>query len=171
MAGIAITNEAQLLNMFQSVAKEVIRESSNRILDMLIKYIYKYTYEYGGDNVEYYDGSGTPTYEFVESWFVNKMTGTANRVASQVMQDWMSMSYDPDTYLHGSKYTGDVRKELADILNVDGVSAGDFSGYENSKVRRAYFDILLKDLNDGEMIKIFDEEFAKFGFRRGIIII
>lgn len=165
-----IVNDMQLKKMLNMVGLEVIRLASGRVHMMLLEYIMKYTYEYGGDNVSYYDETGKPTYEFLDSWFVNKLKINSDIIAAKVMQDWQSMSYDPDTYLHGSSYTGDVRKELANILNVDGISAGDFSGYPNSKVRRAYFDILLKDLNDGEMIKIFDEEFAKFGFFRNRII-
>jgi len=166
-----IHNDFELQAYLNSVANQVINIVTGKVHMMLVEYIMKYTYEYGGlPNMDYYDESGYPTYEFMDSWFSEKIKTTLDSVIYRVAQDWQGMSYDPDTFLHGSKYTGDVRKQLADILNVDGVSGGDFSGGENSKPRRAYFNLLLKDLNDGEMFKMLDEEFAKFGFFRRTII-
>jgi len=155
---MAIKNNAELLKAFSGIIREIVRKV---ILDMLYKLqddIDEYTY---GQlpNIDYYNGSGYPTYQFKEAFTFSNIEQKLNNFMSELYYNWQSMDYDGATGLHGNPYDGDLRQQLADILNTD---------YDINKPRQPYWDIFINDMFDGGGIeKLFDkytrEEFGKMG--------
>jgi hypothetical protein len=142
------TTPQQYKLAIERILQNVINEIADEILEKLKKNIITYTYEYDYfPNVSYADGNGKPTYEFLDSWFIDKAKTIANQIVGEIFHDPMSMS-EPSAsqpYVHGNYRQGiDRRTFLADILNVSGVdSENDFGG----KSRQPYFDITINWLN------------------------
>ena len=119
--------------------------------------ITKYTY---GQlpNVDYYDGSGYPTYQFLDAFTFTNIEQKLNNFVSELYYNWQSMDYDGATGLHGNPYDGDLREQLAGILNTDS---------DINKPRKPYWDIFITDMFDGGIEKLFDKytksEFGKLG--------
>jgi len=162
---MAIKNNLDLTKIFSDIVATVIHETCRDIQELLVNNIDEYTYRYGGlPNANYYNGSGTPTWQFLEAFRLSGSEKKLNTIVQSIFYDWQSMEYDSETFLHGSPYNGDMRKALAEVLNVDG-STG-FS----SKQRKPYWDITIKQLFDeGKLIKFLDqhmkENFAKVGLQ------
>lgn len=132
----------------EKILQNVINEIADEILEKLKQNIITYTYEYDYfPNKIYANGSGEPTYEFLDSWFVDKASIIANQIVGEIFHNPMSMSAPSASqpYVHGNYRQGtDRRTRLADILNVSGVdSENDFGG----KLRQPYFDKTIEWLN------------------------
>jgi hypothetical protein len=156
-----ITNSAQMMTMMSDVASNVIRDVSGDMLQVLYDDIMKYTYD-PLPNAYYWKGSGMPTFQFMEAFQLSNIQKNLNEIVSELFYNWESMEYDPDTYLHSSPFSGDMRERLADILNVDGST-----GFSN-KIRHPYWNNFIKEMfNEGGLEKLFDkymvEEFKKVG--------
>jgi hypothetical protein len=155
---MAIKNNAELLKAFSGIIREIVKKV---ILDMLYKLqddIDEYTY---GQlpNIDYYNGSGYPTYQFKDAFIFNDVEQKLNNFVSELYYNWQSMDYDANTYLHGNPYDGDLRQQLADILNTDS---------DINKPRKPYWDIFITDMFDkGGIEKLFDKytksEFGNLG--------
>ena len=158
-------NNAELTAMLMPIASNVIKSASLDMIEMLANDIMEYTYEFGGlPNAYYYNGSGMPTFQFLEAFKLTDIEKNMNQAATKIFYDWAGMDYDPTTYLHGNPFSGDVREQLADILNIDGEAGW------MTKARKPYWDIFIKQiLDDGGAEKLFDrymsEEFGKIGIR------
>jgi hypothetical protein len=161
-----IKNNNQLVKLFSTIATAIIFQVSEEVLEILRKNIEDYTY---GElpNIEYYDGTGKPTYQFLNAFEFTKIKKQLNTVLTELWYDWMSMEYDGETWLHG--YPGeDNRQTLADILNVD-----DYLGFSShGKPRKPYWDITINELfNGGRLEKLFDD-YTEFEFKkRGIKVV
>lgn len=156
-----IKNDMQMITMLGGIASKVIFKVSGDMLEVLANYIMKETY---GDlpNIFYYNGSGMPTFQFLEAFKLTNVQQKLNEIVTELYYSWQSMDYDADTFLHGSPYNGDMREKLAEILNVDGST-----GFSN-KIRQPYWDDFIIDMFDrGGLTKLFDkymkEEFGKVG--------
>jgi len=172
MAGFVIRQKGDFVKLMNPILSKVINNMEKDIRSILREYITKYVYDYGTTmnadsysdddneyptepsklNRVYWNGTGMPTYEFLNAWIWEKVSSNVSSITTRLFNDPTLMRYDPETYLHGSNSTGDMRKELANILNVDGVSSGDFP----LKERKPYWDYLIEDLFDkGLMDAIF----------------
>lgn len=157
----------------QDIAEEVIEQVSFDLAKLLVDYIdmFVYKYEYF-PNQTYYKGSGKPTYEFRKAWKISKIKPTVKGITQEIYYDWQSMSYDPDTWKHGSNVPGwpqDAREQLADWLNVTGYTSGlSLNGTRPlSKLRMPYFDIWTEKLFDkNEIRNRLDKEFKSYGIVR-----
>jgi hypothetical protein len=160
-------SEYAIRKVVMQIAGEVIMLLTNDVIGKIHANIDKYTYEYGGlPNKIYYNGNRYPTYEFKNA-FQNEIKITAAKVASEIFYNWQGMSFDPDTWLHGTKNeeTGaieDNRELLAQILNQD-IQAGFMT-----KARKPYWDITIDELfNQGELSQMCEkyvvETCAKYG--------
>lgn len=155
-----IKNNDELLKVFSGTIREIVRKV---ILDMLYKLqedIDEYTY---GQlpNQQYYKYGGNPgypTFQFKEAFTFSNIEQKLNNFVSELYYNWQSMDYDGATGLHGNLYDGDLREQLADILNTD---------YDINKPRQPYWDIFITDMFDGGIEKLFDKytksEFGKVG--------
>jgi len=149
------------MTAIKKASANVVHIVSDEMLGVLADDIMKYTYT-DVHNEDYWNGSGVPTYEFLMAFKLTNVEQKLNEIVTELYYDWQSMDYDPDTYLHGTPWGGDMRERLAEILNVDGVT-----GFSN-KSRKPYWDIFIKQMfDDGGIKKLFDkymkEEFAKIG--------
>jgi hypothetical protein len=156
-----ITNSAQMMTMMSDVASNVIKRVSAVMLNDLKERIWEDTYM-PLPNIWYYNDTKTPTSQFKNAFKFDDIQQNLNEVVTELFYDWASMSYDPETYLHGSPSGGDMREQLAEILNVDGTTG--FS----SKMRKPYWDNFIKEMFDeGGLEKLFDmymkDEFKKVG--------
>lgn len=155
-----IKNNTMLVKMLSKVASEVIFQVSSDMLEVLANDIMEYTYGVL-PNAYYYNGTGMPTFQFLEAFKLSDVQQKMNEIVTELYYDWQTMDYDPSTYLHGTTWSGDLRQELADILNVSG-----YTGFSN-KDREPYWDIFIQDMFSGGLEKLFDkytkQEFKKFG--------
>jgi len=175
MAIIKIKNVGDFQRFGLPIVSTVLEEVQKKVRIILLDNITKYTYEFGRPdgsemfdmlNISYHDETGKPTFEFYLSWEWQILSSTTDRIVRELFSNSDAMTFDPATFLHGSEETGDVRDKLPAILNVDGVSAGDFSDRPHAKVRKPYWDITIDELfNQGRLKEIVDEEFAKFGIK------
>jgi hypothetical protein len=108
---MAIENDAQLYSTTSLIINEAMEYVMQKMYDMYKDLIDEIVY-----NTEYpvlYDR----TYEFAESW---QKDVQQNGMGAQgtITQDYSLMSFDPDTYTHGSEYYSpeDVRPFLANII-------------------------------------------------------
>ena len=155
-----IKNNDELLKAFSWIVREIVRKVMLDMLKELEDDINKYTY---GQlpNVDYYDGSGYPTFQFLDAFTFTNVENKLNTFVSELYYNWQTMDYDGATGLHGNPYDGDLRHQLADILNTD---------YDINKPRQPYWDIFITDMFDGGGIeKLFDKytksEFGKAGIQ------
>ena len=153
-----IKNDEELLKVFSGTIREIIRRVVLDILYVLQDYIIEYTY---GElpNYIYYNKTGYPTYQFLDAFTFSNIKQKLNNFISKLYYDWQTMDYDPDTLLHGDRESGDLRQELADILNTD---------IDLNKPRSPYWDIFIADMFDKHGIEnLFDKytklEFGKLG--------
>lgn len=155
---MSIKNNAELVKAFSGTIREIVRKVVLEMLKELEEDIDKYTY---GQlpNAYYYDGTGYPTFQFLDAFTFTNIEQKLNSFISELYYNWQSMDYDGATGLHGNPYDGDLRERLADILNTD---------YDLNKPRKPYWDIFITDMFDGGGIeKLFDKytksEFGKLG--------
>lgn len=159
-----ITNDIEMATMLSNIASKVIEKVSKDMLFILKEYINDETYD-PLPNAYYYNGSGKPTFQFREAFEFTQIENKIKQVVTELFYNWQEMSYDPDTFLHGSPWNGDMRQQLADILNVDG-STG-FS----TKIRKPYWDDYIKEMFDQNgLTKLFDVYMRQEFGKQGIII-
>jgi hypothetical protein len=156
-----IANSSDLIRVLNPLLSKVVSNVEGQVRTLLREYIVKYTYQWdtevqfqinpgeddavesGTINRYYFDKTGVPTYQFLNAWVWEKLSSRLNIVSSRLFNDPTLMAYDPSKYLHGSEETGDVRSEMADILNIAGGNKGDFP---NKKQRMPYWDLLIEEL-------------------------
>lgn len=161
-----ITNSTQLKTVLKKIAKDAINEVAPEVLGRLQNNIIDYTYAFDPDpRTWYYNKTGEPTYEFLNAFIWRRMREMPHEISKELYYNWESMRYDAATYLHGSEEFGDVRKYLADILNVDGVDS--FNNW-GGRLRAPYWDITIVDLfssSEGmsELNTLFTKALMKFG--------
>lgn len=162
MANILIDNPAKLKIELGNIAEEVITSVSKGISNLLRERIMKDVYEYDYyPNKYYYNKKGIPTFQFLNSFTWEKIDKSVAQITRKLFYNWASLKLDEKTFLHGSPQQGDMRQQLADILNVEGYDSGIFGG----KLRQPYWDNLIQELfDDGGLDFLFSKELKKYGF-------
>jgi hypothetical protein len=158
-----IPNDSVLVGVLNSIASDVINTVSDKILIQLKNDIERDVYLFGGfPNRFYYMGMGIPTFQFEKSWKWDVIKQDLMSTVKTLFEDYMSMVFEPQNYLHGSELGGDRRSELADDLNVSGIAKNsDFPGKE----RAPYWDNFIREMFDeGQIDAWFSEELSKLGF-------
>jgi hypothetical protein len=81
-------------------------------------YVRKFVYGSHGKNVSYHDGSGKPTMEFYNSWEWTQIRKLTDSLVTELWYNPANMSFDMDTFLHGSRYSSpnDIGENLPAIL-------------------------------------------------------
>lgn len=163
MAGNIINNSTELsfaLEHIAQVAMEKVSEDSLKRLKMLIM-MYTYTWDYY-PNKYYYNGKKTPTFQFREAFAwdgIKTSFQTAPKtIENTLVYDWRSMKFDPVTFLHGSFKYGDMRENLAELLNVSGVAEGGIG----QKERGPYWDVFIDEMFSGNGAWSLDSLFSKY---------
>jgi hypothetical protein len=152
-----ITNEADLERIMGDILEDVIKEVSEKALDLLRSYILLDVYAHHGRNVDYYNMSAKPTLEFLHSWKLENIVRAMPNIIRELYQDWETMRFDEPTFLHGSKYNRthahDQRENLAEILNKDGRTSSLWLAVEV----RPYWDNFIEDLSKGRIDQWFEQ--------------
>ena len=142
-----IHNNLELLSALEIIATTAINKVSKDTTRLLRQRIMEdtYTYDYY-PNKFYYNGKKLPTFQFLNAF---KWSGTKpgsqmgqRTVENTLAYDWESLVFDPATFLHGSFKWGDMRRDLAILLNVSGVAEGGIG----NKNRAPYWDNFLREL-------------------------
>jgi hypothetical protein len=161
-----IKNEQELNQLVEKLAREAIESITIEVLNLFKTYVYKHVYTSHGSNAIYHDGSGLPTYEFMEAWQWSEIRKQLDVISTQMWFNPGRMDFDMDTFKHGSKYSTppDARASLMDILNKTGYSS---SLWLSVSRKVAYWDEFISDMFDrGELGKIVTRHFLSKGFQK-----
>jgi hypothetical protein len=150
---VDIRNEQSLKAVLTEVLVEVINEMSDEIRERLVKHIQAYTY-FPLPNRVYEGGSGEPSYEFEQSYTWRGVKMSLGQVTNELYNNWSQMTIDQKTGRHYENGK-DMRKKLADLLNVDGVFG--------RKKRKPYWDLFLAE-TDKTIDDRFKNKLKKMGF-------
>lgn len=144
---------------------DVVRIVGKKAANHLKNNIQKYIYDYGdGKRDFYYNGDADPTYEFLNTP-TSDVKKSSNSVEVSIYSDTNRMSFNADTYKHGSNnwIVNDIRQWLPEILN-DNLSGDIFGANQWWHHRQRYFDITCKELIDsGLALQWIKEELKKKG--------
>ena len=88
----------------------VLQEVADKINDKLKARIDEDVYI--NRNNYYLNGTGTPRYEFRESVTTDKMVKGKNEVQTRIFHDKEKMSFEPDDFMHGSRYWKDGAADI-----------------------------------------------------------
>ena len=144
------------------LAEEALRAISKDVLQIFQnEYLEKEVYGSHGENKQY-----IRTNQFFEAWEFSEIKKQLNSLSTELWYNPSNMSFNPDTYTHGSKYSSppDVRDNLMRIL--------DKAGYSSSlwlSVSRpvAYWQSFIQDMfSGGQLEKIVTKHFRAKGFTR-----
>ena len=151
-----------------SAISSVLPKIQNQVLEVVQDHILRDTYGASrrGESVNklYADGSGKPTYEFLDSFLWAKTKKTINGMVANLYHDYTKMinrspssSYPYGTHTDsGMDYN--FRQGIADALNN--------SGYIYGKNREPFWDNAINEINDN-IYKWIDKELRPLGFTRG----
>ena len=154
----SIRNNQELNNILGNIARKALNNVSEKIIDLLIEYIQRDTYD-AAEN-ESPRTMYQPTYDFRDKAFRFKNTRKmVNHFVKELFYDWQAMQLDPENYIHSQG--GDFRKKMASAFNVDGFVEGDFI----SRKRKPFWDdFMRKCFDEGYIYELFKEELGKYGF-------
>lgn len=157
---------SQLNNYLMPILRECLQEVADKVNDRL-------RYHVDGDvyinrNNYYANGTGEPTYDLRESITTDEIKQSANEVFTKVYHDKEKMRFQPDDFIHGSRYwkdgITDIREILPQIIN-DGLS-GSLFGEGWWQEPRPYFSDTLQELQSQGLIKRwFKESLNKRGVK------
>jgi hypothetical protein len=187
-----IRNDLILNQEMQNLIARVIDDVSKELMNILKEYIYNFVYLYDYfPNVAYYKPTkksekkkqerlwnkpevqsitwnrtsrgALPTFQFLNSFQWKPMQILIGEVTKELFYNWQSMKYDPNTGLHGSEFFGDLREQLADILNVTGWDEKNIWG---GKQRNEFWNNFMNDIfNEGNLKIMFTKSFSKYASR------
>jgi hypothetical protein len=158
---LQINNSIELSLALKNMAKDAISSVSKELLKNLQNQILIDIYNFDPmPRRWYYNKTGRPTYEFLHAFRWQGIKEALDEISNTLWYDGLSMGYEPDKYKHGSAKFGDLREQLAEILNVNGVDAfNNFGGRE----RRAYWDNFLREFfNDQNLDFLFAMALEKY---------
>jgi hypothetical protein len=148
---VYIKSPTQLNTSLNKIINDVMKEVSDDITNALQKRILLDTYQFGGPNKFYFKGTKKPTFEFLHSFKWHNIKKLADGITREMYYDYLSMRFDSYFFLHGSYAQGDMRRKLADALNITGIDNGTMGGKE----RRPFWDNFIKEMFDGDDISYF----------------
>jgi hypothetical protein len=157
MPGRNITNPIELHNALATILKDVINSVSKDLLKALQERIMMDVYLYDPrHNHWYYNKSGKPTMQFYNAFKWGDIAETVNDMTRELFYDWQSLKLDTATFLHGDPVRGDMRQQLADLLNVSGFDDGFFGGKLRNEFWTHFIDEFINDQKELDFL------FAKY---------
>jgi hypothetical protein len=157
---------SQLNNYLTKILRDCLQEVADKVNDKLRYHVDEEVYI--NRNNYYADGSGEPTYDLRESITTDEIKQSGNELSTKVFHDKDKMRFQPDDFIHGSRYwkdgVTDIREILPKIIN-DGLS-GDLFGSGWWQEERPYFTNTINELQSQGLIKRwFKEALAKRGIK------
>lgn len=168
-----IKTESQLQKILENAVREILEDITKQLLESLQQQILKDVYT--TPNTWYHDGTGSPTMQFLNAWDWDAIKKSGNKLVTELYMHKDMLTYDQETWLHGSPLWGDARDYLDDILNLvyNGYEAGYTSGLmiwgngnrHLSHRRRPYWSNFIKKWFDkGRLDKLIERKLnSKFG--------
>jgi hypothetical protein len=153
---ININNTQELKKIMDNIVSDALEETCQKLFDQLMLSLDKWIYNYHKPNADYARHTGDPTGEFRESW-TTMQTHHGDTHTAIIFNEPETMSFDPYYNIHGSYLKGDLREDLAGILN-EGTGG---SQWYNSP--RPYWDEFIKLLQNGFTDKAFQSALRKRG--------
>lgn len=160
---------SQLNNyLVNKVFPNVLQYVANKANELWRENTDKYVYEAGNRTNYYAYGTTQPTFELRESISNSEVTKNGDSAEIRVYHDKDKMRFEPDDFVHGSRYWKDgftdIREILPKIIN-DGLS-GDFFGSGWWQEERPYFSKTIEEIQSKGLIKKwFQEGLAKEGIK------
>lgn len=106
-----IKNQAELNSYLQSKMSIIVESVAKILTDKLLEFIDDEVYSY--DNT-FYDR----TYQFRDSWEYSKPIIRGNIIESQIFQNYAIMTFNSESWQHGSVYSGQLDENgLSEIIN------------------------------------------------------
>jgi hypothetical protein len=157
-----LRNHKQVETELNKVLLEILNVLSKEMLSMLREEIQEATYEADYFPNKWYeygdgtDGSGMPSFEFKNAfkWKESKK-GSFGEIKKELYYAWQEMTVNKATGRHWDNGK-DIRKKLAEYLNVDDVFGG--------KERFAYWDNFINQM-DTVFYDLFEEQMTKKGLK------
>ena len=149
-------------DQYEYLSESAISPGMGLLQRMIWEKTYKYDYfpniVYYSENIESGErGNAMPTFQFFRAFKWKNIDVGTDMVKRELFYDWASMQQNPKTGLHANMKRGDLRDELADILNQDYSAVGE-------KSRKPFWDITINELFNNNLLKYyFDEILVKYG--------
>jgi hypothetical protein len=165
---LEIRNDAELSKAIGMVVKDVINEMADEILNILYDFIKKDVY----DKYQPYVYKRTVfTENFLNSWVQDvKSTGSYKQTIAKIFDNPEKMVFDESRYAHGSPDSGDVREDMARIIEEGLGGHYWFPKYRRdgsinpATVKRPFFSDTIKYLEkNGRLFQMFEKGMAKRG--------
>ncbi len=148
---MAIKNQDELNKFLGEMITKVINNVSMQVLELLKYNINKYAVNQPSD---WYQRTG----QFEQAFMLEALQQSVLKFSRRLKYDSSDMEFDPDSFTHGSPFGGDATETLVEILNKEG-----FTSSLNWKFSHPYWDITIKELEDGKLEEMYREEFKKIG--------
>jgi len=158
-------------SQLETVLLQIICDCINEVAEKANKLLREHvdTDVYGAvTRTYYYDGSASPTGQLRESITTKKAIIKGNQVEAEIYHDSDKMEYDPDTYLHGSRYysPNDVRDMLPYFI--DQGKTGSLFGPAWEAIKRPYITNTKTELSDGLLDRWMIEALKKRGIKTSV---
>ena len=157
---IGVNNDKELLKIMNDIISDALTEVGEKVFEHLMNNLDKWIYNYNKPNISYAYGKGEPTGDFKRSW-TTMQTQNGNEHKALIYNEPEEMRLDEYNHIHGSLSLGDLRNDLAAILNE---GYGDKSNWWDSP--RPYWDELMELISKGYVDKLFKSACQ----RRGLIL-
>jgi hypothetical protein len=147
-----ITSWNQLENVLMNIVKSSLAEVGEKINDKLRSHVESDVYI--NSNTSYAYGTGQPTYDLRESITTSEVKTTGNTAEVEVFHDKEKMKFDPDNFVHSSRYWKDGTTDIREILPIiiDMGLGGSFFGDGWWTDERPYFRNTVKELHQGGLL-------------------
>lgn len=126
---LQISSFDQLEKILIPIIKECLEEIGNKANEVLREHIDKDVYQAGRQTNYYAYGTSQPTFTLRDSITTSKVKTNGNLSEISIYHDKNKMDFDPDNFIHGSRYWKDGVTDIRDILPMiinDGLSGNLF---------------------------------------------
>lgn len=149
---IKINSEAQLKSELQKITNLVLSEVTYELYGILIETIEKNVYEpFDSGNYTRLGINGG----FLSAWDMN-VIGNKGEIYFEPSR----MDYNPDELQHGWASVGDLRKEMASIIE-----SGTMQAYEGSRPARPFWDEFIQAVDSKLLNQFITKAYLKHGIQ------
>jgi hypothetical protein len=156
----------QIENYLMKCIKNALDEVGEKVNELLREHVDDDVYKVGYKANYYAYGDSQPTFDLRESVTTSDVKTNGNQSEVSIFHDKNKMRFEPDNFIHGSRYwkdgTTDIREYLPMIVDM-GLS-GDLFGSGWWQDERPYFRNTLAELRDNGKLKQWFKEFHGHDF-------
>lgn len=145
----------ELNKVLINIVKEVVDEVGEKVNQLMKEHVDSDVYRKGFRTNSYAYGTSQPTYGLRDSITTTNSNINGNEVSTKIYHDKNKMIFDPDNFVHGSRYWKDGTTDIRDILPeiVTFGLSGDLFGSGWWQDERPYYQNTLKDLKDKGLLR------------------